>query len=320
MSTAGTLPLLPSLVNPTQLQVYPASMSASAVPPVIHFPAVMTSSLVASTSTRSTSTTPAAAAAASRPRRNNKRNSSQISGGRTEEDDDDDSSDSSSAPATRRRKNSGGKGDNSGEPEESAKSKRERNKVSAMKYRKRRKVYLDTLEKQVSDLNDTVSTLATENKMLQEQLSFFKSLYKGGNAPAPSTSLTNASASTARNSLVMFAVMACLLFCLAPVSPIFSPASVSSSVSAHSGPSRVLLSDKSTTAVCDCALPDVFFTSLSNSTTDHDPAFLSPFIFMSSSSVHASDHEPVTHCDCSPAAAPAASLFFSGASFLVPAA
>jgi hypothetical protein len=56
------------------------------------------------------------------------------------------------------------------------KSKRERNKVSAMKYRKRRKVYLDSLEGKVGDLTETVTALHTENKLLKEQLEFLKTL------------------------------------------------------------------------------------------------------------------------------------------------
>jgi hypothetical protein len=61
--------------------------------------------------------------------------------------------------------------------------KRERNKLSASQYRKRRKVYLDSLEGKVGELDhtiakqgETISKMAAENRSLKEQLSFFKKL------------------------------------------------------------------------------------------------------------------------------------------------
>lgn len=77
--------------------------------------------------------------------------------------------------------------------EESPVSKRERNKLSASKYRKRRKIYLESLEGKVDDLNSTVkkqngriSALDTENQVLRKKLSMLKELIKGVNMPTMS--------------------------------------------------------------------------------------------------------------------------------------
>lgn len=81
----------------------------------------------------------------------------------------------------------------SGENDEKSRpvSKRERNKISASKYRKRRKVYMEELETQLGELNDTVqhqkseiSSLSTENTVLRKQLAMLKDLMKG--VPLPS--------------------------------------------------------------------------------------------------------------------------------------
>jgi len=62
-------------------------------------------------------------------------------------------------------------------------TKRERNKVSAAKYRQRRKVYIDGLEDHVKQLNEkleaqskVITTLKTENQMLKEQNNYLKKL------------------------------------------------------------------------------------------------------------------------------------------------
>lgn len=62
--------------------------------------------------------------------------------------------------------------------------KRDRNKISAAKYRKRRKIYVKNLESKVEELADEkedleqeVETLDQQNRALREQLAFFKRLY-----------------------------------------------------------------------------------------------------------------------------------------------
>jgi len=62
-------------------------------------------------------------------------------------------------------------------------TKRERNKVSAAKYRHRRKVYVDGLEDHVKQLNEkleaqskVITALKTENQMLKEQTNYLKKL------------------------------------------------------------------------------------------------------------------------------------------------
>jgi len=80
-------------------------------------------------------------------------------------------------------------------------TKRERNKVSAAKYRQRRKVYLDGLEDHVRQLNEkleaqakTIASLKTENQMLKEQTSYLKKLVESftlGKTPIQSISPIN---------------------------------------------------------------------------------------------------------------------------------
>lgn len=71
-------------------------------------------------------------------------------------------------------------------------NKRERNKASASKYRKKRKEYLGTLETKVEILEKDLSTVtkkcadvAAENKMLKEQLDFMKNLLAMKSVPVP---------------------------------------------------------------------------------------------------------------------------------------
>lgn len=70
--------------------------------------------------------------------------------------------------------------------------KRERNKLSASQYRKRRKIYLDSLEAKVGEMditlarqNDTITKLTAENRALKEQVSFLKKMMGALKAPAP---------------------------------------------------------------------------------------------------------------------------------------
>jgi len=77
-------------------------------------------------------------------------------------------------------------------------TKRERNKVSAAKYRQRRKVYIDGLEDHVRQLNEKLETqskvitaLKTENQMLKEQNSYLKKLVESLSASMQSISPFN---------------------------------------------------------------------------------------------------------------------------------
>jgi hypothetical protein len=61
--------------------------------------------------------------------------------------------------------------------------KKDRNKISAARYRKRRKVFVETLQRSVASLqsklsqqSDEIASLQTENKFLKEQLSFLRNL------------------------------------------------------------------------------------------------------------------------------------------------
>lgn len=75
-------------------------------------------------------------------------------------------------------------------------TKRERNKVSAAKYRQRRKVYIDGLEDHVRQLTDQINsqnkiieTLKTENQMLKDQGAYLKKLvdsFRRGKTPVTS--------------------------------------------------------------------------------------------------------------------------------------
>jgi hypothetical protein len=80
-------------------------------------------------------------------------------------------------------------------------TKRERNKVSAAKYRQRRKVYIDGLEDHVRQLNEkleaqskAITSLKTENQMLKDQVSYLKKLvdsFRCTKTPASSVSPIN---------------------------------------------------------------------------------------------------------------------------------
>jgi len=77
-------------------------------------------------------------------------------------------------------------------------TKRERNKVSAAKYRQRRKVYIDGLEDHVRQLNEklenqsqVITALKTENQMLKEQNSYLKKLVESLSASMQSISPFN---------------------------------------------------------------------------------------------------------------------------------
>jgi len=75
-------------------------------------------------------------------------------------------------------------------------TKRERNKVSAAKYRQRRKVYIDGLEDHVRQLNEkleaqskAIASLKTENQMLKDQLSYLKKLVDSFRCKTPMQSV-----------------------------------------------------------------------------------------------------------------------------------
>lgn len=135
-----------------------------------------------------------------------------------------------------------GKGRRGRKPASSAKgddkaSKRERNKVSASAYRKRRKVYLDglehkveTLTSQVTQQSEQVTSLATENKMLREQLEYFKNMLSLKDFKMPSMSSffpslpvaapvrvsSSSSSPMGPGGLMMFALLACCMLIFAP--------------------------------------------------------------------------------------------------------
>jgi len=86
--------------------------------------------------------------------------------------------------------------------------KRERNKISASKYRKRRKMYLDSLEAKLQALerkcaqqNDVITSLQSENKVMKEQVSFLQGLVSGR------------AGSKTKGAAMMFVLFSCFLFC-----------------------------------------------------------------------------------------------------------
>lgn len=153
--------------------------------------------------------------------------------------------------------------------------KRERNKLSASMYRKRRKVYLDSLEGKVAELdgtiakqNEHISKVVSENKSLKEQLAFFKRMfaaskgqaaeaapskgYNGGPAgPRHTTSSSSAGRPASVAGAMLFVVLACCL--------LFSPSldDGSSSLSTSSGVGRRLLSVPESSLALPT--PDVWF-------------------------------------------------------------
>jgi bZIP transcription factor len=62
-------------------------------------------------------------------------------------------------------------------------SKRERNKISAAKYRKKRKMYVSVLENKLDDLSGQLQDLADENSSLREKLAYFTGLAKNNGKP-----------------------------------------------------------------------------------------------------------------------------------------
>ena len=126
--------------------------------------------------------------------------------GEVDEDDDSYSGNSVSNNKKSKRKRGGASttksaaGSSQGDsPQLKGLDKRERNKLSASMYRKRRKVYLDSLEGKVGELDetimkqgDTISKMAAENKALKEQLSFFKRMVAQINPGLVSTTASQA--------------------------------------------------------------------------------------------------------------------------------
>lgn len=134
-------------------------------------------------------------------------------------------------------------------------SKRERNKLSASMYRKRRKIYLDTLEDKVNLLesnlrqqSDMMSTLELENKQLKDQLLALQQKAaekkEEHNAVVPPAFTPNngfqrpLGGSRAPGSMLLFAVLCCLLV----VHPILFGTETDSGSSASSPMGRRLLS------------------------------------------------------------------------------
>lgn len=107
--------------------------------------------------------------------------------------------------------------------EERQQDKQIRNKVSANKYRKKRKLLVDKLEDQLTDLSSTVDTqkaqitsLESENKVLREQLGFIKSLLwsqKTGTLPTSQVqvNMTNSFPPIPQATGVFFCLFACVM-------------------------------------------------------------------------------------------------------------
>jgi hypothetical protein len=66
--------------------------------------------------------------------------------------------------------------------------KRERNKISAANYRKRRKVYIDNLESNNWKLSSKCATLKTKNKRLKQRVKALEAMLMGGGKLQPGSS------------------------------------------------------------------------------------------------------------------------------------
>lgn len=163
-----------------------------------------------------------------------------------DQEDDEYDEDASPGKSAKRKRGGAFKSSNSSNaehdsPQMKGLDKRERNKLSASMYRKRRKVYLDSLEGKVGELDqtiakqsETIARQAHENKVLKEQLSFLKKMMAGIKNPLGSSSSAAAAAAeehqpsnihtgarrTMSNSAgaFLFVVAACclLVFCGSP--------------------------------------------------------------------------------------------------------
>eukprot|EP00457_Paulinella_chromatophora_P004886 gb/GEZN01004899.1/.p1 GENE.gb/GEZN01004899.1/~~gb/GEZN01004899.1/.p1 ORF type:complete len:605 (+),score=136.00 gb/GEZN01004899.1/:246-1817(+) len=103
--------------------------------------------------------------------------------------------------------------------------KRERNKLSAANYRKRRKVYIDGLEANMAKLSKKNKGLEEQNRQLQARLATLEQqlLQQAQNSSSTSTSQSNsnmenqkkrkssAASAAAGGGLVMFALLTCIL-------------------------------------------------------------------------------------------------------------
>lgn len=145
----------------------------------------------------------------------------------------------------------------------SKQSKRDRNKISASKYRKRRKMYFDGLESKIAVLEGTVGeqtqtieALHNSNQELKEQVMLFQKLFRlygfegrlptddssensDSSCPSSPSSLPELEVPTrlrTKAGLVMFALFACLMF----ISPGLSPEDNPYKVTSHRG--RALMS------------------------------------------------------------------------------
>ena len=166
----------------------------------------------------------------------------------------------------RSRKNSCPQPDPKSDSDDESLSKRDRNKLSAAKYRKRRKAYVDTLETQLSNMEkkmasqtESITSLMSENKVLKEQLTFLKSLLSGKIPQVDPGSKVETSTSQKAGAL-MFVLFSCLVLSgslLHPqprVSMIDDP-----SISDFRGPNRVLMAAEDTEAkvqnLSSCNMP-----------------------------------------------------------------
>lgn len=124
--------------------------------------------------------------------------------------------------------------------------KRERNKMSAAKYRKRRKMYVVTLEEKVVQLENKVSkqtdqlaTVTSENKALKEQVAFLKKLMAvHGAVKVPGASKAGA---------VLFVLFSCFLIS-APVWETYQDGAAKSLASLQALPANVPLNSNNVDA------------------------------------------------------------------------
>jgi len=114
--------------------------------------------------------------------------SSDSSSGSSSSSDSDSDADNSSLSSTRRRTSSTTTASSS-HPKRKPLSKKERNKMSASAYRKRKKAHIDalhgvadTLKSTVAQQSDMIDEITNENKALREQLSFIQKLLGSSSA------------------------------------------------------------------------------------------------------------------------------------------
>jgi len=105
------------------------------------------------------------------------------------------------------------------EDDASVKSKRERNKLSASKYRKRRKMLMKNLEESVSEMKEKLgeesrklAAASSENQMLKKQLDFLKNFMRTRKLDIPKDFMNISSKNVAAPAgLVLFALFSFVL-------------------------------------------------------------------------------------------------------------